>query len=273
MKKVFLLLSMAILTFSCSKDEEVVTPDNEVVYATLTFEDDDYTGDANYLGESSWSSLIDIEYGGELLYALDEYWTGYSEYAWYDGGNTELASEVISAYGSTAFWNGGIAISNYYFEVSEANQATYLNQLSVPCIDSNGNSGYNGSENFAVVYDGGYLYFGDSVARTIDHLYVAPTSFWLSMATYGDYGTSAMTNEDYFKIIATSVDAEGEALATVELYLAQDGEMATSWQKWDLSTLGEVSKVVFSADGSVVNEYGPAMPNYFAIDDVTVVIE
>lgn len=282
---------MAILAFSCSEDEEIVTPDTEVetpdenqndddqteepevIYATLTFEDEDYASDANYLGESNWSSLIDIEYGGDLLYALDENWTGYSEYAWYDGGNTELASEVISAYGSSAYWNGGIALSNYYFEVSEANQATYLNQLSVPCIDSNGNSGYNGSENFAVIYQNGYLYFGDGVARTIDHLYVAPTSYWLSMATYGDYGTAAMTDEDYFKIIATSVDVEGEALATVELYLAQDGQKATDWQEWDLSSLGQVTKVIFTAEGSVVNEWGSALPGYFAIDDITVVME
>ncbi|MFI3285825.1 MAG: DUF4465 domain-containing protein [Rikenellaceae bacterium] len=273
MKKVFLLLSAAVLAFSCSSDKEEVTPDTERS-AVLTFEDADYTGEANYVGEKNWSSLIDeSEYGGDLLYALDENWTGFSEYAWYDGGNTELASEVVSTDYGTAYWNGGIAVSNYYIAVTEETSIGYQNQLSVPCIDANGKSGYDGSENFAVVFQGGYLYFGNDTARQIEYLYVAPTSYWLSMATYGDYGTPAMTEEDYFKIIATSVDENGDEIDSIELYLAQNGEKAQEWQKWDLSSLGKVTKVVFTTDGSVLNEYGSALPGYFAIDNITVSLE
>ncbi len=281
MKRLFLLLSVAILAFSCTDDAEEVTPgidqeenpeiNPEITHSILTFEDEDYLADANYLGYSNWSSLIDeAEYGGDLLYALDDNWTGYSEYAWYDGGNTELASEVVTAWGSSAYWNGGVAVSNYYFEVNSSSQATYLNQLSVPFTDADGNSGYNSSANFAVVFNDGYIYFADGEARQIEYMYVAPTSYWLTIATYGDYGTAAMTSSDYFKLIATSVDADGATLATAEFYLAQNGELPTEWQMWDLSSLGEVTKVVFSTDGSVVNEYGSALPGYFAIDDITV---
>ncbi len=292
MKKVFLLLSAAILAFSCTEAEEVTPDDNNTedsgdnntedstIYATLTFEDADYAASINYVGESSWSSLIDsAEYGGDLLYTdmyYDEYGYAYcsSEYAWYDENNTELASEVIESWGSAAFWNGGIAVSNYYMAVSEDAQADYNNQLSVPVI-SGDKSGYNGSENFAVVAGGGYLYFGDGVARQIEEAYVAITSYSMSVILYGD-GWNLMegiSSTDWFKIIATSVDADGATLASTELYLAQGGEIVEGWNSWDLSSLGEVTKVIFSTDSSVTNDYGSLLPNYFAIDNVTVKME
>lgn len=270
MKKVLFLLGATLLFASCSETTDEVP---STKYATLTFEDADYTAAANYQGESNWSSLIDIEYGGDLLYALDEYWTGYSEYAWSDANNTELASEIVYSDGGTAFWNGGIAVSNYYLAVSEDSQAGYDRQLSIPYINSNGNSGYNGSENFAVVFNGGYLYFGDDVARTIDGMFVAPTSYWMSVALYGDYSTTAMTSSDWFKITATSVDSVGSTLASTELYLAQGGEILDGWNYWDLSVLGDVTKVVFTAEGSIYNDYGSALPGYFAIDNVVVKME
>ncbi|MFI3323361.1 MAG: DUF4465 domain-containing protein [Rikenellaceae bacterium] len=284
MKKVFLLLSVAILAFSCNESEEVTPDDNtedSTIYATLTFEDASYAASANYVGESSWSSLIDSpEYGGDLLYTdmyYDEYYYAYycsSEYAWYDENNTELASEVIESWGSTAFWNGGIAVSNYYMAVSEDSQADYSNQLSVPVI-SGGNSGYNGSENFAVVVGGGYLYFGDGVARQIEEAYVALTSYSMSVILYGDGWnlTEGISETDWFKITATSVDSEGATIASTELYLAQGGEIVEGWNSWDLSSLGEVTKVVFSTDSSATNDWGSLLPDYFAIDNITVKME
>ena len=98
---------------------------------TLTFEDADYRGSGNVVGEMNWSSLIDNpEYNGSLLYG-----DGASTYMWYDEGNTELVWDGFEDSGmGQAFWSGGSAISNYYAE--EFSQADYTRQLSIPLATS-----------------------------------------------------------------------------------------------------------------------------------------
>ncbi len=271
MKKILFFLGAATLFFSCSESSEEIPADK---YATLTFEDADYKSEANYLGQSNWSSLIDSpEYGGELLYNFSddvEDYNGYSEYEWYDGGNTELYSEILESWGSTAYWNGGIAVSNYYMAITEESQAGYMNQLSLPSADASGNAGYNGSSNFGVVTNGGYLAFADGVARQITELQVCATSYWMSGALYGGYDFPALGSSDYFTITASSVDEIGSVISSTEYHLAKDGEIAEGWNTWDLSVLGEVTKVTFSSVGSIENEWGSALPHYFAIDNVVV---
>lgn len=54
------------------------------------------------------------------------------------------------------------------------------------------------------------------------------------------------------------------------MLFAEKDRMITTWTAWDLSSLGEVVEVKFDMTGDVENEYGFAMPTYYAIDDVTV---
>lgn len=65
MKKIFTLLAVALFAFTAQSQEGYTYQ-----VKTLTFEDKDYPQNApNYLGKTSWSSLIDTpQYGGELLY-------------------------------------------------------------------------------------------------------------------------------------------------------------------------------------------------------------
>lgn len=78
----------------------------------LSFEDSDYKGTGNYIGKSDWSSLIDNpQYGGPLLYGQSG--MGPSDYNWYDENNTLLQHEFPTNWGTTCYWGGGHAISNY----------------------------------------------------------------------------------------------------------------------------------------------------------------
>ncbi len=271
MKKVLFLLGAAALFFSCSEAESEVPADK---YATLTFEDADYKGGKNYVGSNDWSSLIDTsEYGGELLYNFSDDesdYNGYSEYEWFDENNTGLTSQINDVMGSVAFWNGGVAVSDYYLAVSEDAQVDYTRQLSIPYVDASGKSGCNGSSNFGIVFDGGIISFADGVARQITDMQVCATSYWLSCALYGSYDYPAMGASDFFKITASSVDEHGSPINSVDYYLAKDGEIVEGWNIWDLSSLGEVTRVKFTSVGSVENEWGSALPNYFAIDNVVV---
>ena len=250
----------------------------------LTFEDEDYKGSGNYLGIKDWSSLIDNpQYGGPLLYG--ESGAGPTDYCWYDENNTFLAHEIPSNYGTTCYWGGGHAISNYV----ESNLANgdYLHQLAVYSPDpSVTNGGHNGSANFCVHF--GYIdgssynktetlpsiYFKDGVARVIDHMYVMWNAYLANCVFNGNSLTAPLDPDGYVKVIAVGYNADGEKVENeLEYYLAGSGGNIQEWTKWDLSSLGKVSKIEFNMAGDSDNGYGFSQPAYFCYDDVAVRFE
>ncbi len=238
----------------------------------LTFEDADYKAGANYLGETSWSSLIDTsEYGGPLLYGEGMSGSGYE---WYDENNTYLKSAIIEG---GPFWNGGHVISNYAStDVKSTN--TYEHQLTV--YGEAGKGGNNGSANFCV--HNGYvdassyktvlpsIEFGDGVARVIDHMYINSTNYLYDVYLNGNGFSVAATADSWFKVIATGYDADGNETGTLEYKLADGLTCIQKWTKWELKTLGKVVKVTFNLAGTDSGDYGLNTPAYFAYDDVAV---
>lgn len=231
----------------------------------LTFEDG--------AGSSYWASLIDdSQSNGKLLYG--ESGAGSTFYSWIDEGNTLLAHEFeVNKDQGMAYWSGGEAISNYV-ETNLKNGTSNF-QLSVPMKDPvTGFGGHNGSKNFCVHYDSYLnsqsLYFSDGEARVIDHMFVAPTTYLLNVEKNGNDFSGKIGPNDWFKITATGVDANGENTGTCDFYLAKDGKMVEDWTCWDLHSLGKVMVVYFKMDGSVTNQYGSTLPAYFAYDDVAV---
>ena len=110
MDKWLLACAIAMLSIACSDNEEEIiqpTPAPAEI-RVLTFEDADYKGGDNLVGERNWSSLVDLEYEGPLLYPTDN-----TLYRWADDNNTFLASEFPNNYGDYKFWGGGEALSHY----------------------------------------------------------------------------------------------------------------------------------------------------------------
>ena len=93
----------------------------------------------------------------------------------------------------------------------------------------------------------------------------------LNSLTYGDGFNTPATESTYLKVIAYGFNGE-ESTGQAEIYLCKDGRLITTWEKFDLSSLGKVTKVVFifvaSEDQS--GQYGLNSPAYFAYDDVAV---
>ena len=239
----------------------------------LTFEDADYKGPSNI--KSYWSSLIDEpQYGGPILYG--------DGCTWADENNTFLSGSVL-AY-DAASWSGGlsgggIAISNYANGMLTG--ADYTRQLEVynPELDGAGRSGNGneGSNNFAIVYDGGA--WGSNPAAlvmkngktVVESVYVNNTCYVLNSLINGDGYNPPMADDGYFKVTATGY-VDGEATGSTDFILASNDEYVTFWVMWDLSCLGAVDKVVFTLSGSpdLYGPYGFNAPAYVAIDDVTV---
>ena len=294
----------------------------------LTFEDNDVkegfealAGADNNLtfnDNGIWSGLIDNpQFGGTMLYG--ESGNGSSEqiYTWYDGGNTFLGSEL--KYGSGwsgssgyAYWSGGEAISNYwssYFGTSiyDAGYSGYEYQLTIyrPGSDNleTSGGGHNGSDNFCVHYGaqmGSFsgegslsgIEFKDGVARVIDHIWVAPSTYLVHSYLMGDgFANAAATPEDILFIEAFGFGPnDGDAASgSVRFDMFKDAnndgvidmdDIMTDWVKWDLSSLGEVVKVTFLVGGTdfaystSANNPGDLMHGaYFAYDDVAVRFE
>ena len=258
----------------------------------LTFEDTDYKGGTNFANGNNWSSLIDNpQYGGSLLYGSSGAGV-YSEdeaYQWTDTGNTGLKHIFPYNYNAYCYWGGGHAISNY----STGDIETYggfETQLTVYKKGVSGLShtggGHNGSDNFAVHYgymDGSQfnktenlpaLTFADGSEHVIDHMYVNTTTYLLNCLVNGNGLTAKIGPDDWVKLVATGYDTKGTKTGETVIYLCNGPDnIIMDWTKWDLSSLGKVSKVTFNVTGSSDNGYGFSQPAYFAYDDVAVRFE
>ncbi len=276
MKKILLVAALFAAMASCSKDDmensgngstdttttptdTTTTPTDTTTSTLVTFED--ATGDY-------WASKIDTaQYGGKLLYGeladtADAYSFLGSGYSWEDS-ETKLYSAITESWGSTAYWNGGIAISNYT-DIDFAG-AGFDRQLE---INTKGN---NGSANYAVVGMGGAakLSFADSTAKKIESIYVAATNYQRASADTSSY--CAFADSSFIKLTAYGLGENQDTVATSEFFLAKDGAFLDGWNKWDLSSLGFVYGVAFGIAGDQNNKYGMLQPQYFAMDDVLVV--
>lgn len=231
-----------------------------------------------------WTALIDSpQYGGPLLYG--ESGMGPADYHWNDEGNTFLAHDMPENYGTTCYWGGGHAISNYV-DMDLAN-GDYLHQLAVYYKDSaTGFGGHGGSENFCVHFgymdDSGFnmtenlpsIYFMDGVARVVDHMYVMWTTYLANCVSNGNGLTAPLDPDGYVKVIATGYDENGTKVEpSLEFYLANADGQISEWTKWDLSTLGKVLMIEFNMAGDSDNGYGFSQPAYFCYDDVVVRFE
>ena len=247
----------------------------------LTFEDEDtkftpYSLDYANKTISKWSDLVDdAQYGGTLTY--NNY--GEATYYWYDENNTEIEHSF-----TTPYWGGGHAISNFVIENYETLPDGYYGWYELQFATPIG--GHNNSKNFCVhngyqddynsqIYDGKLAWFSFKGGKelVVDHMYVTNTCYLLNSLMYGDGFNSPATDDTWVKIVAYGYNANEEEVGTSEFYLCNTGrQIVTDWQKWDLSSLGKVNKIVFNfaASDDQIGSYGLNCPAYFAYDDVAV---
>lgn len=231
------VMGMGLLT-SCEKDE-----DNTVV---VDFESDYFT------------KLIDFpQYGGEQLYGEG------TDYNWTDEA-TKLHGGLTKAWGGKyGYAEGGIAISKYVNNDIE-NHGTYMYQLEVPSS--------NGSKNFCVVYCDAAMNFADKSEHKIASMQVAPTTWLLSVAKFGDKTAKALTGkDDYAKVIMTGLSAAADTTGVVEFFLVKNGKPVEGWSTVNMESLGAVNSVSFQMDSSDKSSWGGInTPAYFAFDNVEI---
>lgn len=230
----FAVLAMSMTMFTACMDDE---QENVKV---VTFE-----------GEY-WTKLIDSkQYNGTLLYGENAMTYGWSDEA------TGLSGTLTKAWGGTyGFAEGGVAISNY-IDNNITEHATYEYQLAAPVS--------NGSKNFAVVYCDASISFKNNAKHIIKSMEIGPTTYELGVVTNGDGNAVSLKDGGHFTLTITADNGK-----KLDVDMARDGKILTTWRKVDLSSLGEVNSLTFTMDGSDRSDWGAKHPKYFAFDNVVV---
>lgn len=217
-------------------------------------------------------------------------------------------SEVNEINGSIAFWNGGIALSNWNYMSNPTDTSnitkpsgvlaatwwySYQNQMSVyntaSSDGSNVAAGHSGN-NFAVVYGYQDSYnskwmdkpsFELKNKSTLVGLWYCNSSYTYGVMMngnkFGNIGVagSMPDTKGYFEVILECYDEKDNLIATkTELladYRTNNAQVVptTTWTYWPINVAG-VKTVKFNFTGSDTGAYGLNTPAYLCIDDIVI---
>lgn len=248
MKKI-LLLAFAALAFAACSDDTYNYYETPFV-ATIDFEGAQL-GEAGFIwGKSQATEQDDVDYMGKPIRSNIYYGPIYAEqsarfYTYYsDNGQTYES------------W-GSFIISNQ----TDMETSGYKNDKSVYAP-----TGANGSEQFAIGYYSEFTPEGKGIPTIQFTSAVAPLSVDIANTTYTYlYFKDGDTVDFSIEITGYNCGIETGKVSVV-LATASPAKIAEGWETVDLSTLGNVTELVFTA--VCADEYAPA---YFALDDLSYV--
>jgi hypothetical protein len=290
-----LLISMMIFT-GCSTDES-----EELMATTNAGSSVESRSARDIAYVITFEDATSSQLAGPTSYGANLYTGSYPGYNYiFDGGGT-MSFGINTLNGTTAFYNGGIALSQWNIRSNTAGKTgdwwySYDNQCSVyntaSTDGSNKGAGYNGSNTFAIMY--GYSdfyntewiskpYITFSTPKSVSSMYICCSSYTYGVVINGNSwssnpnskAVSLVTTKGWFKVIATGYKQDGSTV-TAEKYLCDYRDSAnpkvpaiSSWTQWRLN-FEDVVKVEFNFESSDVGIYGLNTPAYLCIDNITV---
>jgi len=205
----------------------------------------------------------------ELALPPESYWNGSAGSGGFSSGGAHFGNNYNADWGS---WDG-FSYSNLTDTGIEGLAGQY---------NAIGGSGQDGSANYAVAYIG----FAAPPTMTLEEpgyvrgLYVTNSNYAYYSMLYGDayakkFGGADGGEPDFFMLTITGRDIDGNAVGTVDFYLAdyrfeEGGEdyIVDTWRYVDLTSLGEVVSLEFTLSSSDVGDWGMNTPGCFAIDTI-----
>ena len=209
----------------------------------------------------------------DLNLASESFWSG-------PDGNTDTNMESKFYSGTYAFsntyypdWNywGGYAYSNV--KAVSFDPAQYDTQQFRSVVGH----GAANTENYAVVYAMGartdIFVTHNSSGDVIPGVYLTNAAYtYYSMLNGDQFMGSAFKQGDWYKVIFKGTKPDGTT-AVKEIYLADyrsenasEQYINTDWKWYDLSSLGVITKLSVTVDGSRKDNYGLTIPAYFCMD-------
>lgn len=207
----------------------------------------------------------------DLTLPPDSFWNGSNQSGGFYDGDAFFPNSYNTAYD---FWSGWA-----YSDVKDSTTAGAANQYA-----ANTASGYRGSANYAVAYDGGdtkIILDSTAAGKLINGFYITNSTYdYLSML-HGDqfakkFGGATGNDPDWFKLTVIGWDTGVLVNNTVEFYLADyrfadrsKCYIVDDWVWVDLGALGNVDSIQLSLSSSDTGPYGMNTPAYFCIDNFT----
>lgn len=296
---IVIAISSVLFLISCENGEDIL----------LGYEQETATDAAMRSSQATtytitFEGIDNIYMAGPTSYGENTYstYTG-TQIAPYVHSETGLKFALNGAGGSSPvnFWDGGFVISDWNYKSNISGTSgdwwySYLNQCSVYSgTDGAKNGGAGGSSNFAVMF--GYVdsyneSFGVQLPKVeftsgsgvIESVEVCLNSYAYGVIEYGNtFGSAgqAVPLKDingYFKLLAYGFNGTTPTNGgdPVEIYLADYSDPSSiispiiTWTNFDLSALGNVTRVEFNFEGSDSGTYGLNTPAYVCIDNVIV---
>ena len=202
-------------------------------------------------------------------------------YTWLDETSTLRTGR---GYGGTGYpW----IVSSYNSNNLSA-YGTYMQDLYVyhpTNTNSTSGGGNGGSNNFITTFgylDPAYPYYGDGrpiftfddgVARTVKSLYVNSTCYFMKEALDGSGMSPALGPGEEVTLHATGYDADDNVIDEVTMLFADENGVTNVWTEWDISALGEIVTLRINMTGGTDNGWGFSLPGYYAVDDITILLE
>ena len=267
MKRVLLtfpLISLAALAFVGCSDDDNDAPKPR--YDVISFEESEHMMDV-VTGEDVKLGSLSMTVGEPFNYKKVFCAKAYATEANFDGPLFKTSDQKIAFNSYYSFeWDawGGIALAQ--LPDMAAADDSYGQQFSVWA-----DGGANGTETYAVCYDSntpagnpewmtksGYPTIDFTVARTVDHLYIANSTMV--------YNYFNKKEDGLFKVKITGWNGDTEKGSVTETLVSGAAKLE-GWRKVSLSAFGEVDKLVFKVEGINI----AADPAYFCIDEIALV--
>ena len=206
----------------------------------------------------------------------DGFWYGPDSKGNVVAGNygDEMVGSFLS--GSYQFCNSyNISYGSWYGTGYSNRTETDFNTYNTDQFNSVVGKGYGDSENFAVGYSGGEIKVMNKPVEgdEIRGFYITNNAYAVNAIIGNDSYAKKFEQGDFMKVIFTGHHADGTD-ATVEYYLADyrsakaaDHYYLDTWQWVDLRSLGKVTSIDFSFDGSDKGAWGVNTPTYFCMDN------
>jgi len=188
------------------------------------------------------------------------------------------------------FYSGSFKFNNYYKpEWATWGNFAYSNETSntfdpIKYLEHQFRSAAGGditrAGNYGVVYAFGNQpvveLTNSKQGEVLKGVYLTNTSYAVSSMKNGDsFVGEGFKQGDYYKVIVTGVDADGDDTQSIDIYLAdyrssnpEEHYILETWKWFDLSSLGAVKKLRFVVDGSRYNQNGLTIPGYFCMDNL-----
>lgn len=208
------------------------------------------------------SDTADFE---NLNLAVNKFWTkpNTSIRTTYQSGNAIFPSRFsVSSFGD--YWSGGFAISNKTDAQLDSGVVGY-NKLHNAVVAY----GADSTDNYAVAQqDARVILTGNAAGKQVDGVYVTNSNYAYLSMKWGDGFARKFGDTDFFRLNIIGFK-NGTSTDTVPFYLAQNGNIVSSWTWVDLKPLGNVDSVLFRLTSSDVGQFGMNTPGFFAIDEFT----